>query len=295
MPRAARSSLLSVSLVIAALGCASTRPATVQPAPPPAPAAATPAGLPHEMLDAVLWMRRSGEFKGLCLQAYQTARLRLDQALADPAAWHDAVPSRNPSTTSYAVIVDVDETVLDNTPELVEVIQNDRHVFDDAIWKAWESKGAAASLPGAVEFLTYAADQRHVDVYYVTNRDKDYKAQLFENLKSDRFPVTMDRILVRDEYPFGASSSNKEGRRQFIASTHRILLEMGDDLGDFFDTTGLDADGRVKAVTTHSDSWGREWILLPNPAYGGWERVFYPPGEKDPRVILEDKRKALEP
>jgi 5'-nucleotidase (lipoprotein e(P4) family) len=246
------------------------------------------------MLDAVLWMRRSGEYEGLCLQAYRTARSRLDQALADPAAWHDAVPSTNPTATSYAVIVDVDETILDNTPELAEVIRKDRHVFDDAIWKAWESKGAAASLPGAVEFLTYAAGRPHVDVYYVTNRDQDYKAQLFQNLKNNEFPVSMDRILVQGEYPLGDSSSNKEGRRRFIAATHRILLEMGDDLGDFFDTSGLDADGRVKAVRNHADSWGREWILLPNPAYGGWERAFYPPAERDPNVILRMKRKALE-
>src|SRR5277367_1525723 len=70
----------------------------------------------NDLLNAVLWMQRSVEYKANSLASFTLARLRLDQALADKT-W-TAAPAEQ--TGAYqdlppAVVVDLDETLLDNS------------------------------------------------------------------------------------------------------------------------------------------------------------------------------------
>jgi len=67
---------------------------------------------------------------------------------------------------------------------------------------------------------------------------------------------------------------------------------LGDDLGDFFSVSGLSEEARAEATLKARSRWGWQWIVVPNPSYGSWERVFYAPGDKDD-VILQKKRDAL--
>lgn len=58
----------------------------------------------RDYTNAVLWQQTSGEYRALCFQAYNFSRLSLKEAL-----WADT--SKKPN----CVIVDIDETVLDNS------------------------------------------------------------------------------------------------------------------------------------------------------------------------------------
>jgi len=248
---------------------------------------------PHELLNAVLWMQGSAEYRANTLQAFATARASLDRALTDPSAWHDAVVAVNPVPRDlHAVIVDADETILDNSRANSEQIFAGRRTFDPAAWDRWEREGRPEALPGAVEFLRYAAD-RGVTVFYVTNRVRE--AELRGVLARLGFPLAeaCDPVRVIGECSSGDTSSDKECRRQDIARTYRVLLLVGDDLGDFMQVKGLTvAERRVRAEAA-GERWGREWVVLPNPAYGSWERALSAKGDDD-CTILRKKLAALE-
>src|ERR1700744_3033499 len=108
---------------------------------------------------ALLYQQRAAEYKALCFQAYNTARLRLDMALA------------RRGKKPLAVVTDIDETLLDNSPYDAQRAINNLN-FDSKTWKLWTAKGIADTVPGAPAFFKYAAS-KGVAVYYITNRDED--------------------------------------------------------------------------------------------------------------------------
>jgi len=135
-------------------------------------------------------------------------------------------------------------------------------------------QAAAKPLPGAVEFLRYAAS-RGVTIFYVTNRDSASEAATRENLIKDDFAMTpgIDNVLLVGEHGW---NSEKAGRRMFVAEHYRIVMLMGDDLGDFIAGVRDSTDeGRVAAAQAHRERWGKQWIILPNPTYGGWESALF--------------------
>jgi len=251
----------------------------------PAPAAATAA---HENLNAVLWMQTSLEYEASALQAFRLAQLQLDAALADPA-WTAALEQQGDSATlPTAVIVDVDETVLDNSYYQARLVR-DRAVFTTPAWDAWVAEGRATAVPGAVAFSQYAA-KKGVTVFYVSNRTANLEEPTRRNLAALGFPLTesVDTVLVRGERPEWSASA-KGPRRQFVAGTYRIVMLIGDDLGDFVvDASGTPAERHARAAA-QSDWWGRRWIMIPNPTYGSWERAILG-SAKDP---LAARRAAL--
>ena len=253
-----------------------------------------PGGLAHERLHAVLWLQRSAEARAAATQAFRLATRSLDEALRDSKAWPEAVVAPDPAASRPpAVIVDVDETILDNTPAESAAIAAARREFDPVLWDAWQQRANAEPIAGAVEFLKHAAS-RGVAVFYVSNRSKE--PELRTNLALRGFPVGAegDVVLLPGECSTGDKSSDKECRRRDVARRHRVLLLVGDDLGDFVPVSGLGSDARLQAMQKHAARWGREWILLANPVYGSWERVFYDPATDDCDVILLKKLIGLE-
>src|SRR5438552_1715249 len=200
---------------------------------------------PHELLDAVLWMQASGEFKAATIQAFRVARLNLDRALQDPIAWPAAYGAS--TSTNYSIIVDIDETILDNSRFEATQIAKDARQFDTVIWNDWVARKESPAFEGAKDFLNYASS-RGVTVYYVTNRSDPKGIDLIrDNLISAGFPVpTNDVLLVTGSA--GTSGSDKDSRRQFVAGKSKVLLMLGDDLSDFFPTAGWDAAARRSAT-----------------------------------------------
>lgn len=287
-----RTSLVLIGLTLALAAPAPAR--DVKPRPPARGVAKDVASAPsaHERLHAVLWMQHSAEYQAAVLQAFTLARVNLDRALQQPESWVPAYPSDKPEETSgYAIIVDLDETVLENAREEGTQVALGLHAFDIDIWNAWVGKAESGALEGAADLLAYAAS-RGVRTYYVTNRtDVAGLPSIRENLRRVGFPIPDDDVLLVTGAA-GTSGSDKESRRKLVAARHRVLLMLGDDLGDFFSVAGLSQESRAEATMKARSRWGWQWIVVPNPSYGSWERVFYAPGDKAD-VILQKKRDAL--
>src|SRR4029079_5818203 len=123
----------------------------------------------QENLNAVLWMQTSAEYRESARQAYRIAAMQLDAALRDPA-WTAAVEQpRSDSTLPPAVVLDLDETVLDNSAYEARLVHDGRAYSEDD-WNRWCEERKAGAVPGAIEFLTHAHD-RGVTAIYISNRD----------------------------------------------------------------------------------------------------------------------------
>jgi 5'-nucleotidase (lipoprotein e(P4) family) len=226
----------------------------------PAAQASQPAQADNEyQTGAVLWQQSSAEARALQYQAYALARLMLDRDLRVNARLK----------RRRAVVVDVDETVLDNSAFQAALVIN-RQAFTSTAWTDWCNRAKASAVPGAVEFLRYAA-ARHVRVFYVTNRRETEKAGTITNLKQLGFPDVGDEtVVVRTDV------SSKEPRRQRISKRYRIVLLCGDNLADFSNVfEGKTTVERAAAVDAVRRKFGKQFIVLPNPTYGDWENAIY--------------------
>jgi len=260
---------LALALLVGT-GCASSRPPVATAASPAAaPAAATPAPRDtHEQLNAALWMQTSVEYRMVCESAYRTAAAALDAALAD-RTWSAAVEQSGDATDlPPAVILDLDETVLDNSRFEGEQALR-RQPYTPALWTEWVRLRRAALVPGAKAFLDELR-QRGVAVYFVTNRSADEEADTLANLVALGIDASAENVMCLRENGW---TSDKTVRRQLVAATHRIVLLVGDDLGDFIPAR-LPVAERAAAAERYAAWWGTRWIVLPNPAYGSWERAL---------------------
>ena len=252
------------------------------------PARAQDAPPSHDLLNAVLWMQRSVEYKASALTAFALARIRLDQALADPS-WTAAPKEQTGAYQSLppAVIVDVDETIVDNSGYQAWMVHK-ATTFDPKTWTAYVKTETSLAIPGALEFTTYAAS-KGVKVFYVTNRTAEEEAATRKNMVKLGFPMddAVDTMLTARKQPDWGSA--KGTRRAHVAKSYRVLLNIGDNFADFVDEfRGSEAD-RLKVLEDHKARWGREWIMLPNPAYGSFESA---PFGHDFKLSDADKRKA---
>ena len=288
---------LIILAIFAAAGCAASARAPgakAAPAATQAPAAPLPAsqvsGAPgHDLLDAVLWMQRSVEYKATTMGAFALARLRLDQALAD-RNWTALIPKEQSGayqSLPAAVILDVDETLLDNSGYQAWNAIKDT-TFDPKTWTSYVKTEASLAIPGAVEFVRCAAS-KGVKVFYVSNRTGEEEAATRNNLEKLGFPIDggIDTVLSKGEKPDWTSA--KGTRRAYIAKDYRVLLNVGDNLGDFVDEYLGTGGERLAVLEQHRVRWGREWIMLPNPTYGSFESAPY---KHDFKLSEAEKRKA---
>ena len=227
---------------------------------------------PHELLLATLWVRTSGEYYASVVQAFRMARLGLDEGLKDPE-WTADPNQKNPYTLPPAVIIDLDETVLDNSSFEISMIDGDVQ-FTPAMWTEWVNRSAATALPGALEFIRYA-QSRGVRVFYVTNRMAHEEGATRINLKNLGVSLddTTDEILTRGEQPDW--TTDKTTRRRILSKEYRTLLYLGDNMNDFVSGVSVTPQERKEIAIKHKERWGKQWILFPNPIYGTWEQSLY--------------------
>lgn len=222
---------------------------------------------------AVDWVRTSLEYCVACEQAYALARSRLYQGLCN-RNW-TAISSQS-QTSNYAslrpaVILDVDETVLDNSPFNERLIKDDAR-YSTELWNAWCKEMSAEVIPGAREFIEYARG-RGIAVFFVSNRTAEVKEATRQNLsRALGYPVPNNQLMLKEERPDWTDA--KTVRRDAIAQTHRVLLLIGDDFNDFFRLQSMPPKQRNAIGQQYRRRWGRSWILLPNPVYGTWERTL---------------------
>ena len=231
----------------------------------------------HEMLNAVLWQQSSAEYKAVALQTYQLARANLDQALADPH-WN-ALPGQPGSHVDLppAILLDLDETVLDNTGYEVRIIKR-LGQYSPESFGDWCHEANAAAVPGAAGFLEYAAD-RGVAVFYYSARKEVLRDCTTRTLHALQLPLADAAHLLLND------GRSKSDYRAMLAQDYRILLLLGDNLEDFMDGSRNAARARRNRVSDYGERWGREWILFPNPIYGHWESSCYAFDYRLPRDV----------
>lgn len=276
-------------IVVFSCGCASAGrgPQVVAAGSSTAPGAASAGRDTHEGLNGVLWTQTSAEFWALTTAAYNNAEARLGEALKD-RTWSAALEqTAGHEALAPAVILDLDETVLDNSPAQAQITL-ERTVYQQDLWNAWVEKMAAPAIPGAQSFIA-SAEKSGVRVFYVTNRAASEQPATLKNLASLGISASDETILSTGENGW---TSDKTARRAQIARSYRVLLLVGDDMNDFVATAKLTPAERSALAKKHADRWGRSWILLPNAMYGSWERALYP-GLTDDAEILRRKRAQL--
>ena len=229
---------------------------------------------------AVAWVNHSAEFEALALQIYAEATRDLDVFLAD--ASFSAVPSQQGAEDMPpAVILDVDETVVSN----VEFQLTYEPPF--ANWKLdqWNRENVARAIPGVRDFVE-AARAKGVTVFFVTNRPcepEDGEAcpqqqTTLDDIAEVGIETDDAHLLLAYERP--EWTREKRVRRELIAASHRVIMLIGDDLGDFIPcvrtstvppcTDAANKADRQRLVRAHRNLWGNGWYVLPNPMHGSW-------------------------
>ncbi|NQY79441.1 MAG: 5'-nucleotidase, lipoprotein e(P4) family [Candidatus Caenarcaniphilales bacterium] len=207
----------------------------------------------HQVDYGILWVQNSAEYSALCHQAYNIASLKLEQKLV-----------QKKSTKKAAIILDLDETVLDNSPFQAKLFLNQDEYTSEA-WDHWVELAEAEAIPGAKTFLDSINPQK-VEIFYVSNRHIKHLDATLDNMKKLEIPVKKSNILLKE------NSSSKEIRRKLISENYEILLLLGDNLIDFspiFDAHPS-SQFRYRLMETLHDEFGDKFIVLPNPNYGQW-------------------------
>ncbi len=226
--------------------------------------------LSNQLTDATLWFQRSDEQKALYLQGFNLAKQAIDDYLADYAG-----------DRPVAVIVDIDETMLDNSPFQAMLIKEGKHYSRD-LWNEWVRQARAQALPGAIEFTKYAR-QNNVEVFYISNRSEINIEHTLKNLKELGFEYAdMQHLLLK------TTTSDKTERRNKVLKKYNVICYLGDNLGDFDESLVRQSDEYdPNNVFEDSDKFGFQYIVFPNPMYGQWSRFNYPAS------VTTDEDKAL--
>tara|TARA_B100000674_G_C37946052_1_gene964978 strand:+ start:1474 stop:2253 length:780 start_codon:yes stop_codon:yes gene_type:complete len=227
-------------------------------------------------VQAQVWTQNSAEYRALCFQAFNTAKIYIDSFLS----------SEKKYDRPLAIITDVDETVLDNSPYDGKLILEDVS-YDRESWVEWGNLEIAEAIPGSLELLTYAYE-KGIKVFYVSNRYSEQLESTVNNLKKLGFPnVSKSTVLLRSD------SRSKSERRNSISSRHEVIMLIGDNLSDFNDEFEVKiSEERINYTNQMRDNFGTKLIVLPNPNYGDWESNGLFGGESFDNIEKDSIRKS---
>jgi acid phosphatase len=184
--------------------------------------------------------------------------------------------------------MDVDETVLDNSAYQARLIRKGEQ-WNPSSWDDWIEERSALPVPGALAFVKRAKAEG-VTVIFVTNRQCSVRENANVSLNDGPCPQKLDTAenLVNAGYPLLSSSdllalrgervewgdSEKRERRKYFSQRYRIIMLIGDDLGDLApNIKGANVAERNWFVKTHQSLFGEYWFQLANPIYGSWQRA----------------------
>ena len=240
---------------------------------------------------AVNWVQQSGEYRALTYQAFNVAKLTFDTV-------------KSKKINRPAIIVDIDETVLDNSPYQAGLL-NSNNGFQLTTWNQWIKVEKAQAVPGAVEFVNYI-NKNGGKVFFISNRDEssaknaktnDLEIATMNNLKSVGFMgVNEQTILLKGEFTKqidGKENTSKQWRVEAVKNgsadgkRYTVIALIGDNLNDFDETIGKNNQQRRDYVDKNRKDYGMfnitkgivkpAYIAIPNPMYGNWETGIYNP------------------
>ncbi len=228
-------------------------------------------------VQSVLWVQQSGEYRALCYQAFNLAKFQIDNVIS----------KNNVEGKPLAIITDIDETILNNSPFEAKEIENDEE-YTESNWEKWVNLKKATPIPGALEFLKYA-ESKGIEIYYITNRSIVQEKETMDNLKNIGFPfIDKKHMFSKDK------RSGKEDRRLSVTKENTVILLLGDNLSDFsYLFENRSTTERNNDVDNLRKKFGKEFIVLPNPTYGDWEtKGIYEDNYKWSSVQKDSIRKA---
>ncbi len=237
----------------------------------------------HDNTDAVTWLQTSTEYAAVTAGIYTAATAQL----------REIANMDEDRTRSMAIVMDIDETVLDNSPYQGQLVLDDA-TYDSDSWDAWVALRAAVEVPGVVNFVR-TSQSLGFHVAFITNRPCRARPDNAEAcpqatdtlvnledvgvdtssttlyLMGDRPSERCRSLLSESEQATGTWSSDKTSRRECVELDHDIIMLFGDQLGDFTEAES-DASGGTGRdnAADYAEYWGRTWFMLPNPTYGGW-------------------------
>jgi 5'-nucleotidase (lipoprotein e(P4) family) len=248
--------LVAILFALAAAACRSVGPAPAAPGPSPTSvpaAAAVPARAEVRIPEAIRWVRDSAEHRAVFLEVYRQATARVEEE----------APSLAPGT--WAVVLDADETVLDNSAYEVERVER-RLPFDAKSWHAWTARREAPALPGAAAFLEKVRSLGG-KIAIVTNRAESECPDTEADFRDHG--LAYDVMLCK---PAGVDDKNPRFEALAKGTTGaglpplHIVAFLGDNILDF--------PGLSQAIATQGDDpfapFGVRYFILPNPMYGSW-------------------------
>lgn len=212
--------------------------------------------LGNQNIMSVAWYQTSAEAKALYLQGYNIAKNNLNNDLSES------------SNKPRAVVLDIDETILDNSPYEAYAALNDKNYPTN--WNKWIDSAQAGILPGAKNFLDYA-NSKGVQIYYVSDRPNKQLKATEKNLDKYNLPqVNNNHVLLQTK-----GENGKTSRFKNISKNNNILMYFGDSLTDFNNPKSATISSRYQDVQQNKNQFGNKYIVFPNPMYGGWEGSIY--------------------
>jgi 5'-nucleotidase (lipoprotein e(P4) family) len=195
----------------------------------------------------IRWIRQSTEYRALCEHLFRQATVAILRKV-----------KTEKNSDNLAVVVDLDETVLDNSLYQVERWKAGLSFTQDS-WSEWVNREEAGLVPGAKEFLK-AVRKKGVRVVFVSNRMNKNLEPTRRNLLALEVLAPNDLFLLRldkDDVKEVRRREVNEGKaRMKKVGPLKVVGYVGDQMGDF-------PSGQAK-------EFGKTSFLLPNPMYGKW-------------------------
>lgn len=231
----------------------------------------------HEDEMAVLWQQTSAEYEALCYQAYNIALLKLKSKLTDLNG-----------SINNAVVMDLDETVLDNSAYNAQLVLKNEN-YSPKTWNDFVASIKSKAVPGAVNFIQ-EAKKLGFEVIFISNRSKESEQYTLENLQAIGLEVNENQLFLKEE-----GNSSKEIRRELVLSQYNVVMYVGDNLADFDNMyEGDKTISQRKEITKEYEfRFGYEFIIIPNPVYGGWKGALNRKDASTPSNDVANGRRAF--
>lgn len=227
-------------------------------------------------IGANLYLQTSAEYQAACLQVYRLAGDQLRQVVARETT----------ERRQQAVIMDLDETVFDNSAFQTYLYRTHQE-YTDELWSDYEKNYPqdVTLIPGAKQFIDEAT-ALGVNVVFLSNRSEVHRASTLSALR--RLGLAGASLEGRLFLKPDGSSSNKSGRRDEVMARYKVLLLLGDNLRDFAEVfvapelpkhpTAPEIQAAVAWRKAEVDRaavhWGVDWFIVPNPVYGEWDKLI---------------------
>lgn len=210
-------------------------------------------------MQSVLWQQTAAEYEALCYQAFNIASYRISKLNQDQSAADEK---------KLAVILDLDETVLDNSPYNGYLLLKNQS-YTSETWVYWTSKAKAALVPGAKDFIDLARKYQ-IEVFFVSNRKVSELKATLDNLQKRGIDIDENKVLLK------TTSSEKASRRATVYKDYKVIMLIGDNLADFDNNfeEQLTITERKELVEELQLEFGKKFIILPNVMYGDWQKTL---------------------